>query len=137
MIQNVKKTMEQPSPAVVKKIQSLGKIAADLRQGQHFNITKLTIIKSLCSDPDAAAKFAAYIAKLAQRQFKARRSGDTKSRTQQYGQLIAAAIPAMARYLKSPTEAAKSKLWGLYDRAKETQNRVEHQQWADVRIIEC
>ncbi len=130
-------TTNQQSSAVVKKVQSLAKIGADLRQGQHFTITRLTIIKSLCSDPDAAAKFAAYIAKLAQRQFKARRPGDTKSTTQQYGQLIAAAIPAMARYLKSPTEEAQSKLWELYERAKEAQNKVEHQQWADVRIIEC
>ncbi len=68
-------TANQPSPAVVKKIQALAKLAADLRQGQNFNITKLTIIKSLCSDPDAAAKFALFIAKLAQRQFKARRPG--------------------------------------------------------------
>jgi hypothetical protein len=64
--------MEQPFPAVVKKIQSLAKIAADLRQGQHFNITRLTIIKGLCSNQDAAARFVVYIAKLAQRQFKAR-----------------------------------------------------------------
>ena len=81
--------MEQPSPAVVKKLQALAKLAADLRQGQHFNITRLTIIKSLCSDPDAAAKFVFYIAKLAQRRFEARSPGVTK---QQYGQLIAAAI---------------------------------------------
>ena len=58
-------TANRPSPAVVKKIQALAKLAADLRQGQNFNITKLTIIKSLCSDPDAAAKFALFIAKLA------------------------------------------------------------------------
>ena len=43
----------------------------------------------------------------------------------------------MTRYLKSPTEKTKSKLWKLYERAKEAQNRFEHQQWADVRIIEC
>ena len=131
-------TTNQPSSAVVKKIQALAKIGADLRQGQHFNITKLTIIKSLCSDPDTAAKFAAYIAKLAQRQFKARRPGDPKSpRTQVYAKLIAAAIPAMTRYLKSATEETETKLWELYEQAKEAQNKVEHQQWADVRIIEC
>jgi len=55
-------TMEQPTPAVVKKIQTLAKIAVDLRQGQDFNITRLTILKSLCDDPEAAAKFALYIA---------------------------------------------------------------------------
>ena len=131
-------TANQPPPAVVKKIQALAKIAADLRHGKDYNITRLTLIESLCSDPDAAAKFALHIAKLAQRQFKARRSGDTKpTKRQEYGRLIAAAIPAMTRYLKSPTETTKSKLWELYERAKEAQNKVEHQQWADVRIIEC
>ncbi|MEI8373072.1 MAG: hypothetical protein WCJ35_09610 [Planctomycetota bacterium] len=130
--------MEQPSPAVVKKIQALAKLAADLRQGQHFNITRLTVIKSLCSDPDAAAKFVFYIAKLAQRQFKARCTDNTKAtKRQQYGRLIAAAISAMSCCLKSPTEKAESTLWELYEQAKEAQNKVEHQQWADVRIIEC
>ena len=128
--------MEQPSPAVVKKIQALARIAADLRQGKDYNITRLTLTKSLCSDTDAAAKFALHIAKLAQRQFKAR-SGKKKSTMQQYRRLIAASIPAMTGYLKSPTETAETKLWELYEQAKEAQNKVEHQQWGDVRIIEC
>jgi hypothetical protein len=131
-------TTTPPSPAVVKKIQALAKIAADLHQGKDYNITRLTLIKSLCSDPAAAAKFALHIAKLAQRQFKAHHPGDTKSaKSQQYGRLIAAVIPAMTGHLKSPSEPAKTKLWELYERAKEAQNKVEHQQWADVRIIEC
>jgi hypothetical protein len=128
-------TTNQPTPAVLKKIQALAEIAAHLRQGQRFNITRLTLIKSLCSDPDAAAKFAVYIAKLAQRRFEVQRPKATTR--QRYGQLIAAAIPAMSRYLKSPTEKTKAKLWELYEQAKEAQNRVEHQQWGDVRIIEC
>ena len=77
--------MEQPSPAVVKKIQALAKLAADLRQGQHFNITRLTLIKSLCSDPDAAAKFVVHIAKLAQRQFKARPPAIRSRQYEAYG----------------------------------------------------
>ena len=83
--------------------------------------------------PAAAAKFAVHIAKLAQRQFKAR-SGKKK---QEYEELIARAVPAMTRFLKSPTEATESKLWEIHQRAKDAQSKVEHQQWADVRIIEC
>jgi len=126
-------TANQPSAAVVKKIQALAKLANDLRHGQHFNITRLTLIKSLCSDPATPAKFAVHIAKLAQRQFKAR-SGKKK---QEYEELIARAIPAMTRFLKSPTEATESKLWEFHQRAKDAQSKVEHQRWADVRIIEC
>jgi hypothetical protein len=130
--------MNQPSPAVVKKIQALAKIAADLHQGQHFNITRLTILKSLCSDPDAAAKFALHIAKAAQRRFKARPPSDTKQTThQQYGRLIAGAIPVMTRYSKAPTEDNRERLRNFYQRAREAQSKVQHQQWADVRIIEC
>jgi hypothetical protein len=126
-------TTNQPSTAVVKKIQALAKLAADLHHGQHFNITRLTLIKSLCSDPAAAAKFAVHIAKLAQRQFKAR-SGKKK---QEYEELIARAVPVMTRFLKSPTEAMESKLWEFHQRARNAQSEVEHQQWGDVRIIEC
>ena len=126
---------KQPSPSIVKKIQSLAKIAADLRQGKDYNITRLTIIKGLCADPDAAAKFVVYIAKLAQRQFRAQRSKATTRK--QYGQLIGAAVPVMARYLKSPTEKMESKLREMHQRARDAQSRVEHQQWGDVRIIEC
>ncbi len=83
-------------------------------------------------------QFALHIAKLAQRQFKARPPSDTKPTTRQrYGRLIAGAIPAMTRYLKSPNEETKSKLWEMHQRARDAQDRVEHQQWGDVRIIEC
>jgi hypothetical protein len=130
--------MDKPSSALVKKLQTLVGIAADLRQGKDFSITRLTILKSLCSDPDAAAKFALHIAKAAQRRFKTHSPGDTKLTThQQYGRLIAGAIPAMTRYLKSPNETTETKLWELYERAREAQNRFEHQQWGDVRIIAC
>ena len=130
--------MDQPSPAIVKKLRTLAKMAAELRQGGHFEITRLTILKSFCADVNAAAKFALYIAKLAQRRFKAHGRGRmTPTKRKEYEQLIGAAIGAMSRYLKSPGEETKSKLWDVYDRAKRAQNRVKHQRWGAVRIIEC
>ncbi len=126
-------TTNSPSTAVMKKIRTLATLATDLHHGQHFNITRLTLIKSLCSDPGATAEFAVYIAKLAQRQFNAR-SGKKRP---EYGQLVARAIPAMTRFLKSPTEATESKLWEFHQRAKDAQSKVEQQRWGGVRIIEC
>jgi hypothetical protein len=125
--------MKPPSPAIVKRVQTLASLAADLHHGKHFNITRLTILKSLCSAPDATAKFAVCIAKLAQRQFEAR-SGNKKP---EYKQLITRAIPAMNRFLKSPTDTTEAKLWELRDDAKQAQNKFEHQRWGSVRIIEC
>ncbi len=54
----------QPPPKTAKKLQSLAQMAADLRQGQHFEITRLTALKSLCSAPETAATFALHLAKL-------------------------------------------------------------------------
>jgi len=54
-----------------KKIQALAQMAADLRQGKHFEITRLTVLKSLCSDPETAAKFALHLAKLTLKKMKA------------------------------------------------------------------
>ncbi len=44
------------------KIRRLAKVAAELREGDHFNITRLTTLKSLCEDAKAAAQFAFHIA---------------------------------------------------------------------------
>ncbi len=112
-----------------KKIQTLAQIAADLAEGQNFNITRLTILKGLCADPDAAAKFALHIAKLAQKKMKVSKPT--------YKRLIAAGVRVISRHLKTPTEKTEERLWDLFTEAKEAQSRCEHQQWADVRIIKC
>lgn len=51
---------------VSKKISTLVQIAQELRQGKDFNITRLTSLKSLCTDPQAAAQFCLYLAHLMQ-----------------------------------------------------------------------
>ena len=55
--------MKEVPPKTLEKLQTLTQIATDLRRGKDFNITRLTMMKSLCSDPDAAAQFALCLAK--------------------------------------------------------------------------
>ena len=43
--------MSDVAPATIKKIRSLIQIATDLRPGKHFSLTRLTMPKSLCSNP--------------------------------------------------------------------------------------
>lgn len=64
--------MKEFPPKTFKKIQTLAQIAADLRHGKDFNITRLTMLKSLCADPDAAAQFALCLAKKTQKTMKAK-----------------------------------------------------------------
>ena len=46
--------------------QKLQALAAQLRQGEHFSITRLTILKRLCAEPGEANAFALHIAQLTQ-----------------------------------------------------------------------
>jgi hypothetical protein len=48
------------------KIRTLAQIAEELRGGAVFSITRLTTIKSLCEDPEAAAQFGVHLAVLTQ-----------------------------------------------------------------------
>ena len=126
--------MKEVPPKTLKKIQTLAQIAVDLRQGKDFNITRLTMLKSLYSDPDAA-QFALYIAKKTQQAMK--RPGRSRSRKQQrYQRLVGKAVCGMTSYLKKPTDEEKSSLHELLSEIRSVQDRYEHQRWGLVRIIE-
>ena len=59
---------QPPNPQIVKKVKKLSEIAEELRQGKHFPVTRLTTIKSLCGEPEAAAAFALFLAQRIQKQ---------------------------------------------------------------------
>lgn len=126
--------MNEVPAKITKKIQTLGEIAADLRHGEHFKIIRLTMLKSLCSDQEAAAQFALYIAKKTQQRMK--RPGRAPSKTQQrYQQLVGSAVRRMAIHLKEGTTETESSLDGVHSEIQGVQNQHEHQQWGPVRII--
>ena len=49
---------QSPNAQIIKKVKKLSEIAEALRQGNKFHVTRLTIIKSLCAEPEAATAFA-------------------------------------------------------------------------------
>ena len=126
--------MNDVPAATIKKIQTLAQIAADLRHGKDFNITRLTMLKSLCSDPDAAAQFALYIAKKTQQAMK--RPGRRPSKTsRRYLRLVGSAVRRMTKHLKDGTTETKSSLDDVHSEIRSVQNQYEHQRWGAVRII--
>ena len=130
--------MNEVSPKIVQKIQTLAQIAAELRQGKDFNITRLTLLKSLCSDPEAAAKFACHLASLTQKKMKIAicPSHIQPENWVQYQRLAARAVRGMTRYLKEGTTEAASPLRDLLIVIRKAQDKFERQQWGPVRIIE-
>ena len=130
--------MSEVPAKTVKKFQTLDQIAADLRNGKDYNIARLTMLKSLCSDPEAAAKFAVHLASLTQKKMKARSCPDhIEAETwRRYQRLAARAVRGMTEYLKKRTSEAEPPLHKLLSELRNAQNRYENQQWGPVRIIE-
>jgi len=126
--------MNDGSTKIVKKIQTLAQIAADLRTGKNHNITRLTMLKSLCSDPEAAAAFALYVAKKMQQALK--HPGRPPSETmQRHQRLVRKAVRRMTSHVKKPTDETESSLEDLLSEIRNVQNQYERQRWGPVRII--
>jgi hypothetical protein len=126
--------MNEVPAKTLKKVQTLTEIAADLHQGKDYNITRLTMLKSLCSDPDAAAQFALYIAKKTQQAMK--RPGRSPSKTKQrYQRLVGSGVRRMTKHIKEGTTETQSSLDDVHSEIQGVQDQYENQRWGSVRII--
>ncbi|MEE9294849.1 MAG: hypothetical protein V3W34_07815 [Phycisphaerae bacterium] len=83
----------------LKKVKRLTGIAEDLRNGFDFPITRLTVLKGLCADPIAAARFGLHLTKLAKAKAK-----------KPFRPLIERAIRQIHTHFRKPTPAATEAL---------------------------
>ena len=125
------------SAALKKKIAKFSEIAEGLRNGQSFNITRLTTLKSLCKDSTAAGQFALFLSNLTllhmqQRETPTHLDDET---WQQYLELLRKAIPPMEEYLNNPTQDNKKHLWDVYSELNNSQNEYKNVKWNSVRIV--
>ncbi len=127
----------QVSPRIAAKIRKLARFAADLQDGHAFPVTRLTTIKSLCAEPDAARHFCFYLAQRAwttmSKQPPPERIG--QERWTEYVPLVAEAITQMEHSLHrnaSDTEKLRESSVAL----QRVQNSYKHINWGPVRIIE-
>jgi hypothetical protein len=136
----VPKTMSPrpASDALANRVKKLDQIAAELRQGASFNITRLTVMKRLCAEPTAAARFALYLAeRTCERMFQeAVPPHLAPERWECFKALVSAGVEAMERYLDKPTPEALSALRTARSALGASQNQYQHQQWGAVRLIE-
>jgi hypothetical protein len=87
------------------KIRKLAQIAEELRGGAVFSITRLTTVKSLCQDSEAAARFVMHLAVLTQAKMSRRPCPDHLDPTKwnHFQELAADSIHQMEGYLAEPT----------------------------------
>ena len=100
---------------VVPKIRQLATMAAELREGASFNITRLTTLKSLCEDATAAAHFAVHLATLTYKKMQEQPcpSHLDPKKWAHYKQVVDTALRAMQRYVEQPTTQTTNPLWTL------------------------
>jgi hypothetical protein len=112
-------------------IRRLANIAAELRAGAHFNITRLTTLKSLCEDSKAAAHFAFHIAQLThgKMQEKDCPAHLEPERWEYCKQVVDETLRQMARYLEKATEAEADLLRAWLSDVRTVQDRYEQQAW--------
>jgi repressor LexA len=114
------------------KARKLVQLAADLRQGKDFSITRLTMLKSLAGNTDLAHRFALYVAQ----KTKERMGQDHKTRTsEEHEHLMDQALSAITAWMARPTRAGENRLRVLRDQMRDEQNEHRKVHWASVRII--
>ncbi len=119
-------TKKQVAEPVAAKLRNLALLARDLRSGEHFEITRLTTVKSWCADPIAAGRFALHLAK--------RSKGQA---TKKYKLLIATALRRLKKHLASPGDEAPEPLWQALRELEDSQNEIRDTRWGRVRTIHC
>ena len=115
--------------AVIGKVRKFAEIAAALRAGENFNITRLTGIKSLCKEPESARAFALFLASAARRMIEAK---DVPVR---YKELMDRAIPAMRSLFDDASQARKQGISALLHEIEREQNEHRKVHWTEVRTI--
>jgi hypothetical protein len=123
---------KQPSGTakVIPKIRQLATMAAELREGASFNITRLTTLKSLCEEATAAARFAVHLAQATYRkmQEKACPFHLDPQQWKYYRQVVDEAIRQMQRSIEHPTQEAADlvQAWLSDVRAIQNTYRTRH-----------
>ncbi len=122
--------MNTPSSNIVTKLQKLGALSQELRKGGDFSVTRLTVIKSLCEDPNAANRFVLHLAKLTCQKMKS-----SNQRLLQYKASAKKAISLMESCLRKRTTSKVSSLRAFMWKTEQEQNEYKKITWQMVRIV--
>src|SRR3954468_12105051 len=98
---------QSASPQIVNKVKKLAEIAEGLHQGKDFPVTRLTTIKSLCGELEAAAAFALFLAQKIQSKMRQEQSSE------RHRKLVNRAVKELKPYLTDPSEERKERLYSL------------------------
>jgi hypothetical protein len=106
-------TMRQKPPrAILSKVRQLAQIARELSEGANFSITRLTTLKSLCEDPEVAARFAVYLASHTSQRVNKISSPPHLSNSdwKMHNELVERAVERLGNYVERPSDSKREAL---------------------------
>ncbi len=128
--QNQVKRQKTPSePALPKQVQKLEEIIEAIQGKEIVQVTRLTVVKKLCENPDAASAFALFLAKQAQGRLR------EKPGKERYVELADRAIKEIKSFLGDPTDVRRQRLRSLLLEIQAEQNECVSIKWSAVRNI--
>lgn len=119
------------------KVKKLAIAVDELHSGKSFPNTKLTVIKSLCSEPKMANDFVLYLAQLTHQKMIKESKIKTTEDHLKYVHYASQAIVQMERYFQQPTSENQNMLNDMRYSIQKEQNKFVRQEWGPVRVIEC
>jgi hypothetical protein len=122
-----KKTPSEP--ALPTQVQKLEEIIEEIQGKEIVQVTRLTVVKKLCENPDAAGAFAMFLVQKAKGRLK------EEPGKERYVQLADRAVREMKSYLDQPTEDRKKELRSLLLEIEAEQNEYVSIKWSAVRNI--
>ncbi len=118
---------------VLARLRKLAMLPEEAKTSQWaVSITRLTVLKSLCRQPEVANRFVTY---LARKTLERIRQGQGRSKDTAHRQMMADALVEMETWLKKPTEKRRQRLLELRAQVREEQSEYKHIKSGPVRII--
>ncbi len=121
-----------PPRAVLSRVRKLAQMARDLSAGADFSITRLTILKALCEDPEVRAHFALYLARHTSR----RANSGPLSQDEPQDGLISRSVERLGRYVERPSHVECEALREVLRELESVNNEYESIPYGMVRIIQ-
>ncbi len=130
--------VQKPPRAVLSRIRKLARIARELSEGADFSITRLTTLKSLCEDPEVAARFAVYLASHAGQRADKISDPEYLSENEQkmHNELIERAVERLQSHVERPSEPKREALREVLRELESVNDEYKPIPYGTVRMIQ-
>ena len=109
------------------RIKKLNDLAVDLRDGNQFNITRLTIIKKICKNKDGFDRFSLHLSEVAHR----------LEQHPEHKVLIGKSLQSIQLFMSDPSEENIKLIHETFIELRDIQNEVKQIRGWPVRMINC